>query len=347
MIKWSYFHSMDPFILQFTDTFGIRWYSMAYILGFFISYFLIKWLIHKQVSPLSAPEASNFIVWVAFGVILGGRLGYAIFYSPKLFLEWDSYFPFWGLLKIHEGGLASHGGIVGLIIAIVYFAKKYKLSVHSCLDLAAFGGFGVFLGRITNFINGELYGRVIEGKAAWLAVQFPQEMFSWVSDKKIESLKKLSPAISKLKQGMEEDTWTNWIYQFESTGQYKNNIYSGIHSLIQACEEGNQAVISSLKEVISYRHPSQLYQAFLEGLLPFLVVCLLWNRKKLFRPGVIGGIWVLIYSFMRILGEQFRMPDTHLGFRALGLTRGQWLTISMLIGIVFYLLFILRKKKQP
>ena len=344
MATWTYFHNLDPFIIQFTDNFGIRWYSMAYIIGFITSYLLIKWLIRKNLSPLSKNDAADFIIWLAFGVIIGGRLGYAIFYAQNIFIEFDSHFPYWELLEIHHGGLASHGGIIGLIIATILFAKKRGFSTYHCLDLTVFGSLGIFLGRIANFINGELFGRVIEGKTL-LAVQFPQEMFLWVSEKKTESLKDLSTVVTKIKTGLNSDIWQNWVYQFGSDGNYKAQIYSTIHSLIEACQKGNKEVIASLKEILSYRHPSQIYQSLLEGLLPFLLVLFLWKKKSL-KPGMIGGIWALCYGLMRILGEQFRMPDAHLGFRALDLTRGQWLSVAMLICILIYFVLIFKTQKS-
>lgn len=343
MAKWTYFHSLDPFIIQFTDNFGIRWYSMAYIIGFVMAYLLIKWLIRKNISPLSKNDAADFIIWVAFGVIIGGRLGYAIFYAPEIFTEFNSDFPYWGLLKIHQGGMASHGGIAGLTIAAILFAKRRGFSIYHCLDLTVFGSLGIVFGRIANFINGELYGRVIEGKT-FLAVQFPQEMLLWVSQRKIEHLKDLSKVVTKIKTGISTDIWQDWVYQFGSHGSYKAQIYSTIYSLIKACEKGNKEVIASLKEIISYRHPSQIYQSLLEGLLPFLLVLFLWKKKSL-KPGMIGSIWALCYGFMRILGEQFRMPDAHLGFEALGLTRGQWLSIVMLICILIYFVLIFKTQK--
>ena len=266
------------------------------------------------------------------------------FFTPQdIFTEFDSYFPYWELLKIHHGGLASHGGIAGLIIAAILFAKRRGFSTYHCLDLTTFGGLGVFFGRIANFINGELFGRVIEGKVL-LAVQFPQEMLLWVSQRKIGSLKDLSSLVAKAKTGINVDTWQNWIYQFKSNGSYRAEIYSTIDYLIKACEKGNKEVIAALKEVISYRHPSQIYQSFLEGLLPFLLVLFLWKRKSL-KPGLIGGICVLCYGFMRILGEQFRMPDAHLGFQALGMTRGQWLSVIMLICILIYFVLVFKTQK--
>ena len=342
----TWFHSIDPFIFQITSTIGLRWYSTAYIMGFLTAYLLILRLSDKKITPLSRRDAGDFITWLAFGVILGGRLGYAIFYDQSLFLKLDSHFPYWGLLKVHHGGLASHGGIAGVVIACIWFAKRKQFSILRLLDLTALGGLGVFFGRIANFINGELFGRVVETKALW-AVQFPQEMLLWVSEKKTGYLRELSSAVSGLKKGITPELWQDWLYQLEeSTGAVSGQIYQVIYSLIKACEYGNQKVISALKPVLSYRHPSQIYQAVLEGLIPFIIVWCLFHKKKPLKPGVIGGVWALCYAIMRITGERFRLPDAHIGFQALGLTRGQWLSLFMLAAILCYFVLIIKAQKK-
>ena len=345
---WTYFHQMDPFIIQLTDTFGIRWYSMAYIMGFVMSYYIInKWLIKTGCSPVSKNNVMDQITWAVVGVLLGGRLGYAIFYSPELFTGFDSSFPFWDLLKVHHGGMASHGGIIGLMVATILFAKKNKLPSYHCLDITALvAGMGICFGRIANFINGELYGRVITGKT-FLAVQFPQEMLAWVSERKIEYLNKLSTAVQTLNNKIDSDTWLDLVEQFASSSSsyVSAQIYSTVHSLISACEQGNQMVISALRDVLLYRHPSQLYQAGLEGLLPFFVLWWIW-RKQTLRPGVIAGIWASLYAVMRIIGEQFKTPDTHIGFQALGLTRGQWLSIAMIVLVAVYFVLLFKYQKE-
>ncbi len=345
---WTYFHQMDPFIIQLTDTFGIRWYSMAYIMGFVMGYYLInKWLIKTGCSPLSKNNLMDQATWTVVGVLLGGRLGYAAFYSPDLFTRFDSTFPFWELLKVHHGGLASHGGIIGLIVATTLFAKKNKLPAFHCLDVTALiAGVGICLGRIANFINGELYGRIISGKT-FLAVQFPQEMLVWVSERKIEYLNKLSTAVQVLNNKIDSDGWLELVEQFASfsSRQVSGQIYSTVNALISACEQGNQAIVSALRDVLLYRHPSQLYQAGLEGLLPFVVLWWIW-RKQTFRPGVISGIWASLYIVTRIIGEQFRMPDPHIGFQALDLTRGQWLSIAMIIFVAAYFILVFKYQKE-
>ena len=348
MANWTYFHHLDPFIIQFTENIGIRWYSMSYIMGFLCGYYLIdRYLIKTRSSALSRTEWADQVVWSVMGIIIGGRLGYAIFYSPNLFIEWDTIFPFWGLLKIHHGGLASHGGILGLLFTTILFAKKRGLPSLHCLDLvSATAGLGIFFGRCANFINGELYGRIIQGPVL-LAVQFPQEMFRWVAEKKIEYLKELSAAISALNiKSINADTWQDWMYQAELTGNFNQQVYSVIYSLVAACEKGNQQVILALQSVLSYRHPSQIYQAFLEGLLPFIIVWFFW-RSQPRRTGMVFILFGICYAIMRSVGEYFRMPDIQLGFRALGFTRGQWLSFIMLAALLLCWVIILKRKETP
>ena len=343
MARWTYFHTLDPFIIQLTENIGLRWYSLSYILGFLCAYYLIdRYLIKKKVSELSQSDWADQVVWSIVGIIIGGRLAYAIFYSPHLFMDWDSSFPFWGVLKIHQGGMASHGGILGAIVANLLFARKRNFSILHCLDLvSATAGLGIFFGRLANFINGELYGRVIQGTAT-LAVQFPQEMFNWVYANKTEHLKSLAKAVSALNPQLNTNLWYEWIYQ-ASNGSSSDRIYSVIYSLITACQQGNQKVILALKEVLSYRHPSQLYQAVLEGLLPFIITWFFWRKAR--QPGMVCILFGICYALMRTVGEIFRMPDIQLGFRALGLTRGQWLSLIMLMSLFIFWMLIAKQKK--
>lgn len=347
MASWNYFHTLDPFLIAFTENLGIRWYSLAYLLGFFMSYILIKhWLIKTKTTALTEKTLMDFIVYVACGVVLGGRLGYALFYSPSLLVEFNSDFPFWELLKIYKGGLSSHGGIFGLTLATFLFAKKQNIAFFHCLDLTVLGAsFGIFFGRLANFVNGELFGRVIQSYAP-LAVQFPQEMLLWLSQKNTQSLHALKQAVSSLKNtNPNPQQWEDLIHQFEATGAGHYQIYQVLSSLIKACEKGQQAVIHALSAVLSHRHPSQIYQALLEGLIPFVLVVWVWRAKPR-KAGLVASLWMLAYALMRIVGEQFRMPDSQLGFRALGLTRGQWLSVFMLlwVGLCFILVW---KNKNP
>ena len=160
---------------------------MAYICGFITSYCLIKQCIIKNgVYPffLNAGKLLDMVTWVAFGVLIGARMGYALFYKPELLISFEPGFPYYALLKVYEGGLSSHGGVIGVIIALTGFGIKNKIPVLCCMDMVSFtAGLGLFFGRMANFINGELYGRVITGPS-WFAVQFPSEMLNWISEKK-------------------------------------------------------------------------------------------------------------------------------------------------------------------
>ena len=166
------------------------------------------------------------------------------------------------MAKNSQRGLSQSWGHFRLNVSHLFILLAKKLSTFHCLDLTVLGGsIGIFLGRIANFINGELFGRVIE-KKAWISVQFPQEMLIWLSDKNTQALQNLGKAVGKLKNSVTIDMWQSWVYQFETTGQQKSQIYSAVYSLIKAVEKGNQEVILSLKPVLSHRYPSQIYQAF-------------------------------------------------------------------------------------
>ena len=349
MARWTYLHNLDPFLISFTENFGIRWYGLAYIAGFILGYMLILQIIKKGRSPLTSKDASNLINYAILGVLAGGRLGYCLVYQPELWIKFHSEFPFWGVLEVHKGGMASHGGIIGLFLACVLFARKYKLPALHLLDLSVLGGgVGFFFGRIANFINGELYGRVIETKA-WFGVQFPHEIYSWHHNWNQEKLASLKTAAEKLgsipspfgggRLTLNEGLWTAWV---ESKQKFTAEISSTLNQIISAVENGKTQVISALSEVLPVRHPSQLYQSVLEGLIPLLVIFFLWRTPK--KAGIISGVWGISYLVMRVIGEQFREPDSHIGFDPLGLTRGQSLSVLGLILVGCYMYYAVKRK---
>ena len=202
MASWVYFHNLDPFAIQLWGDFGIRWYGLAYIAGFAVCYLCILYLIKKNKTKLSKEELSSLVNYSIFGVLIGGRLGYCLFYQPYLLTKFYSQFPFWGLLEIHKGGMASHGGMMGLCLASILFARKYNKSILHIFDLIVLGsGLGICFGRIANFINGELYGRIVQ-TATWVGVQFPKEIYEWYTQhhtEKLFSLQKVLPHIGEVK----------------------------------------------------------------------------------------------------------------------------------------------------
>lgn len=323
-------HDLNPFAWRIYENFGVRWYGLSYMLGFIFAYILISWLANRQRYGLSEAMVGDFITYTAIGTLVGGRLGYCLFYSPDLFLKFKAGFPFWGVLAVNEGGMASHGGIIGIIIGAVLFARKNSLNSLYLLDLVAVAGpVGVFMGRIANFINGELVGR--EASANFpLAVKFPSDIYLWPAQD-FDRLSSLADVVTKI--GISRDQWLEWLSKFRLDGIARDQVYSTLNKIVDAIQSGNVEAKNAIGLVLTPRHPSQLYAAAGEGLLTFVILFFLMRKSR--RPGFIAATFIVIYALVRISDEQFRMPDAHIGFQWLGLTRGQWLSVVMLItGVV-------------
>lgn len=341
----NYVHDLSPFAIRFWDNFGIRWYGLAYLSGFVFGYYLIVFMNKRSRILLTVEKLPDYVTYMALGVMLGGRLGYILFYAPDLFVAFDSHFPYWGVLKVNEGGMASHGGIAGVMIACYLYSRNHKISFLHVLDLVALGGaVAFFFGRLANFVNGELYGRVVKEPLAW-AVKFPQEMIYWTSGE----LSRISSAVEALGQYKSGDgqvitlnagVWQSWIANYGDLIS-RERVHEVVEALIQAVQHGNEAVTSQLAPFLASRHPSQIYQAILEGFLVFVLLMWVWRKPQ--KPGVIGGWYGVGYSVARIIGEQFRTPDAQIGFQALGLTRGQWLSIGFLVFSIGYLVLSYRR----
>ena len=351
MAEWTYYHSLSPFIFQVTESFGLRWYSLAYIMGAFGAYFLSRHYIAKGYLNIPMDSRLDAVTYGALGVILGGRIGYCLFYGPHLFFDFDSSFPFWGLLKIHQGGMASHGGMIGLLVSLLLFAKVRKVSFFSLMDLSALGAsVGFFLGRIANFINGELYGNIIQGRAL-LGVKFPTELFSWSNyiDKYKEqllSLQQALPALGKFKGRDLPDAslWEEWVYSALQDTYYRQKVSAVVSQLYEASQAGYEPVRQSLELLLPLRHPSQLYQSFFGGLMTFVIIWLVWLKPR--KAGLISLVWGISYLGFRVFTEMFRMPDAFLGYRFLGLTQGQILSLCFFAAVGLYGFFIYRKEPK-
>jgi len=261
MTHWV--HDLNPVIFNIAGPLAVRWYGLAYLFGFLGAYLLLQRASKRGEFQVPQKELSNFIVWIAIGgVFLGGRLGYVLLYSFKTFLR-DPLFA----LRIWEGGMASHGGMLGVLAVLLWYAHRHRHSFWNLADqLAAVVPIGLFFGRIANFINGELWGR--PANVPW-AVIFPQA---------------------------DDVTPTP-------------------------------------------RHPSQLYEAFGEGLVLFIVLQLIrrtsWGR----RGGTVSAAFLLLYAAARISVEFFREPDNTVYFG--WLTKGQLYSFFMIAAA----LIILWKKK--
>ncbi|MFO1086630.1 MAG: prolipoprotein diacylglyceryl transferase [Reyranellaceae bacterium] len=265
---------MNPLVIPYPDIhpvlieigpFAIRWYALAYIAGLVIGWQIMRRVCTQPPTLLTPIKIDDFLMWAALGVILGGRLGYVLFYKLGFYLANPL-----AILTLWEGGMSFHGGLLGVIAAILGFGLRNKVDPFMLSDLVAIvTPIGLFFGRLANFINGELWGRTTD--VAW-AMIFPH---------------------------------------------------------------GGPLP----------RHPSQLYQAFFEGVVLFAVVFAVWRwtdgRR---RPGLLTGTFCAGYGVARIVGEVFREPDAHLGFLWGPLTMGMLLSVPML---AFGVWLILRAQRRP
>lgn len=306
-----------------------------------------------KTTSMKADEVADFVTLVAVGTMAGGRLGYCLFYAPSLLWDFSWSPPFWGVLKVYEGGMASHGGILGVILVCLYWARRKKMDPYHVLDLTTFGAsIGFFFGRLANFVNGELWGREAPATLSW-AVKFPQEMYGWVRDNATR-LMDLSPAVEKLGEirtahgetvRLTAESWRNWVQHVNTDANSWSLVNEVIDKLVMATQTGQNQVIEALAPFLTPRYPSQVIQALLEGLLVFVILNLIWLKPR--KPGVISAWFGFGYSIARIIGEQFRMPDAQIGFQWLGLTRGQWLSIGMLAFMFLYAFWVSRRQVAP
>jgi phosphatidylglycerol---prolipoprotein diacylglyceryl transferase len=289
-----YLHDLSPYVFKIGD-WGPRWYGVAYVLSFLFAYWLYRWLARRGYTDMPEQKVADFITYAAiFGVMIGGRIGWILFYGFK-----ESHDSRWWPFKVWEGGMSSHGGILGLVLFTWWFARRHKLSWTGIGDsLCVVACVGLFLVRCANFVNGELYGKPVGepgGKASvpW-AVIFPTELNP-------------PPALE----------------------------------LIQKDEEKRR----ELRESLPPRHPSQIYEALLEGVLLFSVLWFLRTRCRIPR-GVITGAFFILYAALRIIGEVFRVPDP--AWKAGRLSAGQTLSLGMfVIGACFIAWGIKTQQYEP
>jgi phosphatidylglycerol:prolipoprotein diacylglycerol transferase len=302
-----YVHHLNPFLVQFGPQFGLRWYGIAYIAGFVAAFYLMRWLARRGYGSLKEKQVGDFVFYAAlFGVLIGGRLGYVLFYRPSMLTE-DPL----GIFRVWDGGMASHGGILGLIVFSWIYARRSHVSWTGIGDnLVTAAPIGLFFGRIANFINGELYGRV--ATVPW-AIQFPSELLDHPDE----------AAIALQQSGKIDPTLDN------------------IPAIITASRH-SESVREMLAKILAPRHPSQLYEAFLEGICLFTLLIAI--RLKFRKPdGITTGCFFILYPIMRIIGESFREPDAPLTGP---FTRGEFLSLFMfLIGAAF--LWHAARKSHP
>ncbi|MEM9331126.1 MAG: prolipoprotein diacylglyceryl transferase [Pseudomonadota bacterium] len=246
---------IDPVLISLGPI-QIHWYGVAYVVGILFGWWYARKLVTTQnlwfneTSPMDEADLDDFLVWAVIGIILGGRLGYILFYDLPTYLENPL-----AVLAVWQGGMSFHGGLAGIVIAMILFARRKGFTPFSLFDVvAASCGIGIFLGRLSNFINAELFGSV---------------------------------------------TNVPWAVIFPNT--------DGLP-----------------------RHPSQLYEGILEGLILFAILAyFIWVKGKLRDPGFIGGMFLAGYAIARIIVEFVRLPDPQLGY----LLGTDWITMGMMLSI--------------
>ncbi|MBR6026765.1 MAG: prolipoprotein diacylglyceryl transferase [Neisseriaceae bacterium] len=253
---------------------SIHWYALSYIVGFILFSILGRYRIKKFLSILNKEQLDDLLTIGILGIILGGRLGYVFFYNAPYFMAHPI-----DIFKVWQGGMSFHGGFIGSLVAIMIFARKHKFTFAQVADnVAPLIPLGLASGRMGNFINGELWGRITSPDAFW-AMGFPQAQ---VADKQA------APLLSDL--------------------------------------DAQQAF---LQYGMLPRHPSQLYELLLEGIILFII---LWVFSKKSRPtGQVAALFILGYGVFRFLIEFTRQPDSHLGLLSLNMSMGQWLSLPMII----------------
>lgn len=264
------FPEFDPVLIHLGPL-PIRWYALAYVAGIVLGWWYASRLAKTERlwapgrPPVGGQQLDDLVLWITLGVILGGRFGYALFYKPAMFAQLftgDSWGERLELLQLWTGGMSFHGGFLGVVIAVALYAHRQKVNPLSLGDLIApVAPLGLFFGRIANFINGELWGRIADPSLPW-AMVFPGAVLP----------------------------------------------------------DGTNPP----------RHPSQIYQFLMEGVLLFILLWLYARKPR--QMGQVSGAFLTGYGLFRFIAEYFREPDDFLGLLGLGLSMGQWLCVPMILG---------------
>ncbi|MGJ8644842.1 MAG: prolipoprotein diacylglyceryl transferase [Luteolibacter sp.] len=332
----TYVHHLDPVIFSLSENIALRWYGMAYLAGFLGGYLQLKRLAERKLWVLAPEKTADFIAAAALlGVFLGGRLGYVFFYQiPRD--GWDSVLsdPL-VILRVWEGGMASHGGILGLVVFTFFYAKKHKVSWTGLGDgLCVVAPIGLMCGRIANFINGELYGRVANG-VAW-AVKFPTAL----TDRDAPESLRLSEAVSAAAQA--DPGFAKVVDSISPEALEVDKLSYLSHQLIAASRD-SEPIREAISPFLEARHPSQLYEGFLEGGLLFAILWVVRVKFPKAPNGLLTGLFFGLYATFRIFAEQFREPDAAWVIEGM-LTKGQFLSLFMYLFAAAFLIFAWKRK---
>lgn len=332
----AYFHNIDPVAFTVPGLgFPLRWYGLSYIAGFLIAFILLRLLAARKLFRVPVAAVPDVLLGLIAGTMIGGRLGYVAVYQPSLFVEFSDSFPFWGVLALNNGGMASHGGMVGLVCACIIIARIMKVPRLHVMDMVVLvAPVGIVFGRIANFINGELLGRVVADAGvsapSW-SVRYPQEL-----------IERGGEAWSRMpleQQAAFADAMSNYIPAEYRVFDAQSVALEGARIAIAEMHAGSVAAAEALEPFVSARHPSQLYQAAAEGLATLVVGWLVFRAAR--KPGVVTAWFLIVYGIGRVATEFIRLPDAHLQVaRVVGLSRGQWMSVGMILAGVLLLIWI-------
>jgi phosphatidylglycerol---prolipoprotein diacylglyceryl transferase len=335
-----YVHDLDPVALPLFGKLALRWYGLAYLMGFVAGFLLLRHLARKGLWALKPEKTGDFIAAAAlFGVFLGGRLGYILFYHVPA-RGWQELMadPLL-VLRVWEGGMASHGGILGLVIFTWFYARKHHVSWTGLGDgLCVVAPLGLFFGRAANFINGELYGRVAQG-VAW-AVKFPTAL----TDPKVPEARSFEAAAAAAvnaepRLGPAYQAMNDAPYQHAGQAQH-----AFTEQLLQASRD-SETVREAISPYLEPRHPSQVYEGLLEGLLLFAILWIVRVRFPKAPHGLLTGLFFGLYATFRIFAERFREPDAAWVIEGV-LTQGQFLSLFMFVFAAAFLGLAWRRRKS-
>lgn len=335
--------NFNPFALEFGADRGIRWYGLAYLAGFVAAIALLKWFSRRNLLRLKPQQCTDFVILGAmFGVMAGGRIGYALFYEPSLF-GFDNTLPFWRLLRVWDGGMSSHGGILGVMAVVFWYGWKHRIpAVHLGDNLVTVAPLGLAFGRLANFINGELYGRL--GTVPW-AMKFPASLPESATTRAFaENPQAALDAQARIAAIAAEAQAAGFTPLVADAANNPSADFINYPHIVETARD-QPALTQILETYLPTRHPSQLYEMLAEGILLFLILFVVRIKGGPRLPyGVLTGLFFVLYAVGRITVEHFREPDAA---HILGLTRGQFYSCFMiLIGIGFWLWAARRGKDQ-
>ncbi|MGA0900523.1 MAG: prolipoprotein diacylglyceryl transferase [Luteolibacter sp.] len=315
----TYLHDLNPVIWKITEAIQLRWYGLAYLAGFVAAFFMLQYMGRRKLWVLEPGKAGDFIAAMAiFGVFIGGRLGYLFLYHLPA-AGWNTLLqdPLIAF-RVWEGGMASHGGILGIVIFTWFYSRKHKLSWTGLGDgVVVVAPIGLFFGRIANFINGELYGRVTDG-VAW-AVKFPLSLVH----EPMEVQYRVKMACARVDSHLAEYGERMSVEQ------------------VAGAARSNPDVQEILKSNLAERHPSQIYEALLEGALLFAILLYIRLRFPRAPHGTLTALFFALYAVFRIFGEQYREPDSAMIWV---FSKGQFYSVFMLIFAAIFAIIAWRNR---